>query len=187
MNSALLWSILFWGWIALELSVALLTRTRSNRGCVADRGTQIVLILVIASAMTTASFLAAMHLMPIPLPGLKLVSLLLMMTGLLVRLTAIFSLGKSFSANVAMRTGQQLKHDGLYALVRHPSYTGLWLIFLAYGLHRGDGLSVAVALVPTTAVLIYRIQVEEAVLRSAFGEAYDDYARTTRRLIPFLY
>jgi protein-S-isoprenylcysteine O-methyltransferase Ste14 len=97
------------------------------------------------------------------------------------------SLGKSFSANVALRNGQQLKRDGLYAWARHPSSTGLWLIFLAYGLHSGDGLSVAIAIVPTTIVLIYRIRVEEAVLRSAFGKAYDDYARSTRRLIPFVY
>jgi protein-S-isoprenylcysteine O-methyltransferase Ste14 len=39
---------------------------------------------------------------------------------------------------------------------------------------------------PTAAVLI-RIHVEEIALRSAFGAEYDEYAATTKRLIPGVY
>lgn len=189
MSPALLWSVLFWLWIALEVYVALLTRTRRGQGNTADRGTQLLLWLTIALAMTAGGFLEAMHLAPIALPAatLKLCSLLLIAAGLLLRIAAIRTLGKAFSANVAIRNSQQIKRDGLYRWMRHPSYTGMLLIFFACGLHRNDWLALAVALLPTTAVLLYRIHVEESTLRSAFGTAYDDYARSTRRLIPFVY
>jgi protein-S-isoprenylcysteine O-methyltransferase Ste14 len=35
--------------------------------------------------------------------------------------------------------------------------------------------------------LLYRIHVEEAALMQAFGEAYRDYSRTTKRLLPGIY
>jgi len=44
-----------------------------------------------------------------------------------------------------------------------------------------------VAIVPTTAALIYRIQVEEMALREAFGEEYVRYSRVTKRLVPGVY
>jgi protein-S-isoprenylcysteine O-methyltransferase Ste14 len=34
---------------------------------------------------------------------------------------------------------------------------------------------------------IRRIQIEEAVLTEQFGNAYIDYAKKTKRLIPFIY
>jgi protein-S-isoprenylcysteine O-methyltransferase Ste14 len=39
---------------------------------------------------------------------------------------------------------------------------------------------------PTAAVL-YRIHVEEKALRGAFGAEYDEYSKTTKRLIPGVY
>ena len=41
--------------------------------------------------------------------------------------------------------------------------------------------------VPFAVAAAYRIRVEEAVLREAFNEDYDDYARSTWRLLPWVY
>jgi protein-S-isoprenylcysteine O-methyltransferase Ste14 len=38
-----------------------------------------------------------------------------------------------------------------------------------------------------TASVMYRIHVEEKALRSAFGAEYDEYAKTTKRLVPGVY
>jgi protein-S-isoprenylcysteine O-methyltransferase Ste14 len=45
----------------------------------------------------------------------------------------------------------------------------------------------ALAVVAPTAALLYRIGVEEAALRAAFGEEYLAYTRETKRLIPGLF
>jgi protein-S-isoprenylcysteine O-methyltransferase Ste14 len=41
--------------------------------------------------------------------------------------------------------------------------------------------------VPPTVALLYRIRIEEAALREAFGEEYVAYSNTTKRLVPGLY
>jgi protein-S-isoprenylcysteine O-methyltransferase Ste14 len=111
----------------------------------------------------------------------------ILIAGLAIRTVAIFTLGKAFSANVAVRSGQQLQRGGLYHFVRHPSYTGLELILLAYAMHTRTWACFAVFLIPPTLALLFRIRVEEAALRLTFGSEYEDYCRATKRLIPGVY
>jgi protein-S-isoprenylcysteine O-methyltransferase Ste14 len=106
---------------------------------------------------------------------------------LAVRWIAIFNLGRSFSANVAIQQEQKVHRAGLYRFVRHPSYLGLLIIFVSVGLHSRNWLGLAVAVMPPLAALMYRIYVEEAALNEAFGEEYAEYTRTTKRLVPGVY
>jgi protein-S-isoprenylcysteine O-methyltransferase Ste14 len=115
---------------------------------------------------------------------LKVVSLV---AALAIRWTAVLTLGKAFSANVAIRETQEVMRTGRYGVVRRPSYLGLWMVFGAAGIHSRNCISFAMAVVPTTAALIYRIRVEEAALREAFGEEYMEYRRVTKRLVPAMW
>jgi protein-S-isoprenylcysteine O-methyltransferase Ste14 len=115
------------------------------------------------------------------------VAIPLIVAGLIVRWVAIFSLGKAFSANVAIRDTQTLYRSGLYSVVRHPSYSGMLLIFLAIAVADRNWLSAAIVLILPAAALLYRIHVEEAALHHAFGAQYADYCTTTKRLIPGIY
>ena len=183
-----LWEFLIWGWVGLEAVIALATRTRRGQGTVQDRGSQLLIWVVITFSFFAAGWAATPGLdMPLNHHTLRIVGIALIVLGLMVRIVAIATLGKAFSANVAIRSSQALKRSGLYCVVRHPSYLGMEIIFLGLGVggHNWGGLAVIFAL-PTAAVL-YRIHVEEIALRSAFGADYDDYARTTRRLIPGVY
>jgi protein-S-isoprenylcysteine O-methyltransferase Ste14 len=118
---------------------------------------------------------------------LKPLALAALVAGLTIRLIAIFTLGRSFSANVAIRAEQKLQRVGLFRLVRHPSYLGLELIFLAVGLRTCNLASFAIMLVLPTAALLFRIHIEEAALLQAFGEDYAAYCQETKRLIPGIY
>jgi protein-S-isoprenylcysteine O-methyltransferase Ste14 len=71
--------------------------------------------------------------------------------------------------------------------MRHPSYTGLLLAYLALGVRSLNWVSVGIIMVPVMAALLYRIRVEEAVLTQAFGEQYRAYCAATPRLIPGVY
>jgi protein-S-isoprenylcysteine O-methyltransferase Ste14 len=107
--------------------------------------------------------------------------------GLVIRWSAIYTLGRSFSANVAIHSTQTLNRSGLFRYMRHPSYTGMVVIFLAMGLRTRNWLGLAFSVVPPVLALLYRIHVEEAALTGAFGEQYTEYSRTTKRLIPGVY
>jgi protein-S-isoprenylcysteine O-methyltransferase Ste14 len=184
-----IWRVLFYGWTAMEIFIAIATRTRSGGGKQLDRGSMAILWITIVASITAAEFVAGLE-GPNMLGGahwLTIAAIVLMVAGLCVRCVAIVSLGKAFSANVAIRDTQTVYRAGLYRLVRHPSYSGMLLIFISIGLHEQNWLAAALVTVPTAAALLYRIHVEESALGAAFGAQYLDYCRTTKRLIPGIY
>jgi protein-S-isoprenylcysteine O-methyltransferase Ste14 len=118
---------------------------------------------------------------------LQTAGLALLILGLAIRWTAVLTLGASFSTNVAIHATQTLHTTGLYRWVRHPSYTGMLIVFIAIGVYQRNWISLAVVLILPTAALLYRIHVEEMALTEAFGEQYLEYCRTAKRLFPGIY
>ncbi len=188
-NLSGLWKVLDWAWIASEVLILVATRTRRSTGNVRDRGSLLILWPVIVASVTVSEWIGAAQ-QPTMFAGaqwVKTLSVAILAAGLTIRWTAMATLGKRFSANVAIHTSQTLHRTGLFRFVRHPSYTGLLLIFVALGMHTRNWWGLAVMLIPTTAALLYRIHVEEAALVGAFGQEYRDYSRTTKHLIPGIY
>lgn len=176
-------------WALGEILIALITTTGRRQGKIQDRGTQIILWIVIIASFKVDEWMHKVF--PVNMPGsyswLPLTALWVFIIGLGVRAAAIVTLGRAFSANVAMRAGQKLQRSGLYRVVRHPSYLGLELILLACALHARTWACFFVALIPPTLAVLYRIHVEEAALCVAFGAEYEDYRRATKKLIPGVY
>lgn len=112
------------------------------------------------------------------------VGLVLALLGLALFAWARRALGGGYSGHVSVRTEQPLVRSGPYAVIRHPAYAGYLLMALgiSLGYASAAGLaSVAVLLLPA---VLYRMGVEERMLAAHFGDAYRQYARGTRRLIP---
>jgi len=189
MTLSLVWQLLFYGWFASEILVGIATRTTRSSGKVHDRGSLLTLWIVITASVTACQWISETHARNMfgGAQALKTAGVVVMLVGLAIRWAAIFTLGKSFSSNVAIQDSQQITRAGLYRLVRHPSYLGLLLVFLAVGLHSRNWVSFAVVLVPTIAALLYRILVEEAALAETFGEEYVAYSKETKRLVPGVY
>lgn len=189
MNLEFFFKVLSAVWVAGEILIALITTTRGGRGRIQDRGSQIIIWVVMVGSFNAEEWMRGF--LRINMPGsdswLLPLALAVLVLGLAIRAVSIVTLGRAFSANVALRAGQTLRRSGLYALVRHPSYLGLELILLGLALHPRIWACFAVVLIPPTLALLYRIHVEEHALRQAFGAEYEDYSRTTRRLIPGIY
>jgi hypothetical protein len=101
-----IWEVLFfYAWIASEILIAVLTRTRrGSGGTVHDRGSMLILWLVIASSITACEWIGQTH-QPDMFDGahwLKVTALIVIAVGLAIRWSAVFFLGKAFSANVAI-------------------------------------------------------------------------------------
>jgi protein-S-isoprenylcysteine O-methyltransferase Ste14 len=106
--------------------------------------------------------------------------------GGVLRVWPVFVLGNRFSGLVAIQPGHTLVTGGIFSVVRNPSYLGLLINSLGWGLAFRSGVGVlltALMLVP----LVARIRSEEALLRSQFGRAYDDFCARTWRLVPGVY
>jgi protein-S-isoprenylcysteine O-methyltransferase Ste14 len=189
MSILLLWGALYWAWVASEVVILLVTRTRRDGGRVRDRGSLLILWPVIIASLTVGIYLGETrpHTMFGGAHWVRYASLVLLAAGLVLRWSAIVTLGKSFSANVAIHETQTLNRSGLFGAVRHPSYLGMLVIFIAVGMHSRNWLGLAVTVIPPMAALLYRIHVEELALEDAFGEQYAEYRKTTKRLIPWVW
>ena len=118
---------------------------------------------------------------------IQLIGLVFLILGVILRLMVVYNLGKYFTVDVTIRKDHQLKTDGFYKLVRHPSYAFSLLTFVGLAIVLNNYIAAIVLLVPVFFMFIYRINIEEKALRDQFGKNYSDYMKKTKRLIPFIY
>ncbi|WP_147341230.1 methyltransferase family protein [Actinomadura logoneensis] len=119
--------------------------------------------------------------------GVFLAATAIMLAGLAVRFWAIATLGRFFRSSVHVQEGHRVVSGGPYRYVRHPSYTGLMLIFVGIALSFGNIVALAIFLVGVSVAMLIRIRVEERVLSEELGDAYREFARTRARLIPHVW
>ncbi|HJT17962.1 MAG TPA: isoprenylcysteine carboxylmethyltransferase family protein [Thermoanaerobaculia bacterium] len=115
------------------------------------------------------------------------VGIILMLTGIAIRWTAIATLKRYFTVDVAIARDHKVIDSGLYAIVRHPSYAGSLISCFGLGLAFCNWLSFAVVMLFAIVGIAYRIAVEEDALLDALGDDYRRYASRTKRLIPGIY
>ncbi len=117
---------------------------------------------------------------------LRWLGVVLFTAGGALRLWPVFVLGDRFSGLVAIQPGHTLVTGGVYGVIRHPSYLGLLVNSLGWGLafRSGVGVLLTALLLPP---LLARIRAEERLLRAHFGEPYETFCARTSRLIPGLY
>jgi len=122
--------------------------------------------------------------LPLQLPSnvyLQFIGVVLTVIGYFLFIWSVRARGR-FSVSWAMPEDQKLVSWGPYRYVRHPSYSGYFLMFVGFFLM----WSSVVAVLPLFAVLgYYRVTFdEEAFLVRRFGDAYREYQRKTGRFAP---
>lgn len=117
---------------------------------------------------------------------IRWLGVVLFAAGGALRIWPVFVLGNRFSGLVAIQPGHTLVTNGIYGVIRHPSYLGLLINSLGWSLafRSGVGVLLTVLLIPP---LLARINAEEKLLRSEFGDDYNAYRSRTWRLIPRIY
>lgn len=181
--------VLTFAWPVSEIVLAIRFRARGRNAGTRDRGSTVLLLVVIVAALGVAP--ALRHYPPTRIEPSSavydVVALACLLAGVSLRWSAILTLGRLFTINVAIDKDHSLILVGPFRWLRHPAYSGLLLAFLGVALSLRNWLSVAIVMVPISLALLYRMEVEEQALRERFGEAYERYAARTRRLIPFFY
>jgi len=177
--------VVFFAWLMIDVIVVFRLKT----GSAENRDHRSLKLLMIGGPVVYATCIAlsygtmgAMHSV-----SLQWIGVAIMVIGIAVRSLAIAQLGRFHTPNVAIRSDHQLKAEGMYAYVRHPSYLGAMIAFFGFALSLGNWLSVIVMMSLTTCLYLYRIKEEEAALADAFGDAFRQYAARTKRLIPWVY
>jgi protein-S-isoprenylcysteine O-methyltransferase Ste14 len=111
--------------------------------------------------------------------------LVVLIFGVILRITALLQIGRGFSTKVERSDNQRLQTSGIYGMVRHPLYCATLLQVLGTGLML-NSLVAFIFLPLCIAGVIVRIRKEERFMTAEFQE-YQGYMKKTRRLIPWLY
>jgi protein-S-isoprenylcysteine O-methyltransferase Ste14 len=160
--------------------------TKSNRS--SDKFS-ILVILIMSSASVVFSVVewayftdaaASLNLMSI-------VGLVLLVSGITVRIWAIQTLGKHFTATATLNADHSLIKDGPYRFVRHPSYLGAFMAILGTPLFLNASWAILFVIAAMSIAYYIRISVEEKMLSNYFGTSYEHYKLSTKRIIPYIW
>lgn len=107
-----------------------------------------------------------------------------MLAGFFFIITGVGLFYKGWKQVHYTRQNKTLVTDGLYALSRHPQYTGLFIAIFGEGIIHWPTLF-SVGLFPIIILIYYRLaKKEEAKMLNQFGEEYQIYLEKTPMFIP---
>jgi protein-S-isoprenylcysteine O-methyltransferase Ste14 len=174
-------------WLGAEAYLILKDRVRGKGTTDIDRRTRNFNIAATVVSLALGLVLNWVKVLPFGTPGASTflwIGIGVMLLGLILRHWSIISLGRFFRTTIELEKGQKVIDNGPYRYIRHPSYAGIILFFIGYGIVSKDWLSLGVAVFLPTASLIYRIQIEEKELAEGMGPDYVAYQKRTKKLLP---
>jgi protein-S-isoprenylcysteine O-methyltransferase Ste14 len=106
--------------------------------------------------------------------------------GIPLLLWVHLALGRNFSPTLRVRTNHQLVLEGPYRWVRHPMYSALLVLHIAYFLLSENLLIGILGIGVMVVVMAIRTREEERLMLATFGEQYRAYMRRTGQFLPRL-
>jgi protein-S-isoprenylcysteine O-methyltransferase Ste14 len=175
-------------WCASEILLNRILHSGSGDKKDQDQGSIRIIWIMIALAISLGIIFSAKIMVPISnLLLFPYIGLIIIIVGMIFRFISIWTLGRLFTVDVTIRENHKIKKDGVYKIIRHPSYSGSLLSFIGFGISLNNWLSLIIVTVLITIALVHRINIEEKILTEQFGSDYLNYKENTYRLIPWIY
>jgi len=109
---------------------------------------------------------------------------LLLAAGLWLFHRSHVDLGTNWSITLQVREGHTLVTRGVYARVRHPMYSSLFLQALGQAVAVPNWVAGPSYFAALWLLVAFRLGPEERMMRDRFGAEWDAYAARTKRLVP---
>ena len=144
-------------------------------------------VMPIVIALMGMSFVSRASDAPVKLLEAIIITMVFFL-GSSIRIWAIAQLGVlRFKFNIAFREKQTLKTDGLHGLVRHPTYTAMMLVVIAYAITTHSWVAGILGILSAVFGFQFRIHFEEIALQQQYGKEYERYRANTPMWLPFLH
>ena len=167
----------------LQPAYSLLERQRTRE----DRWTAVqILWTVYATQIAVLVELVVRRRSALPMDWVAWSAAVIMVAGLVLRSWSFVTLGRFFTWNVEVKPGQKIIRTGPYRFLRHPSYTGALMMFVASGVLLRSWVAALFAAIALVLAFKRRVRHEERLLKETFPD-YDAYAARTGGLFPRLF
>jgi len=182
------WIVTFWLCIVPEIVLSAVLRSGTARK--SDKGSKAIVIAAANLAMIIGFGVA------IAFPGFSIyphwsaffdAGIVVWLSGTLFRFYSMRTLGRFFTYDVAVSSGQHVVERGPYRWIRHPSYLGSLVANIGIGMTLTNWLAMFLPALCLGIAYAYRITIEERALLEGLGTPYREYMRRTRRLVPFVF
>jgi protein-S-isoprenylcysteine O-methyltransferase Ste14 len=177
--------------VLVFLSYETLLRRRSDgaaswHGDDADRSsTRLIVVAYVVVVVVNVGFgMTSVGVIP---PTWRWLGIGMMVAGLALRAWAMTTLGSYYTRTLRTVEAQAVVETGPYGVVRHPGYSASLLVWVGYAVALGNWIATILTIGVLGAVYVWRINAEEALLRTSLGNEYATYQHRTKRLVPFLY
>jgi len=119
-------------------------------------------------------------------PVHSIIGMALVIIGFTIMIVGQVTLRRNYSGTVLIRVDHQLITHGIYRFTRNPIYLGAIIVFTGLPVYVTslDGFLASLVLIP---IILNRIRLEEELLTEEFQDAYQQYKKTSKKLIPFIY
>ncbi|MDL5155396.1 methyltransferase family protein [Actinomycetospora termitidis] len=107
------------------------------------------------------------------------------LAGVGLRVWAMRTLQGHYAHALRVVDGQPVVRTGPYAVVRHPGYLGVLLLWVGAGIAARNALAPVLTPAAVGTAYRHRIEAEDALLRRDLP-GYDEYAAGTPRLVPLV-
>jgi protein-S-isoprenylcysteine O-methyltransferase Ste14 len=121
-----------------------------------------------------------------PFSPMQLVSWLFLLSSLILALHGFYLLGKYGKPDGSIDRTTIFVRRGLYRFIRHPLYTSL-LVFGAGVFFKEPSFIAGGLLVCVSVFLFLTAKMEEKLNTTKFGVEYEQYKKSTKMMIPFLF
>jgi protein-S-isoprenylcysteine O-methyltransferase Ste14 len=184
-----IWMVTYWLCFVPEIVLSILLRSKKTAQR-SDKGSKLIVIAA-ANLAVMVGFTVAMA-----LPGFSIgrawkiffdAGIAIWLSGSLFRFYSMRILGRFFTYDVAVSTGQHVVERGPYRWLRHPSYLGSLAAEIGFGMTMTNWVAMLLPALCIGAAYAYRIPLEEKALLQGLGSPYGEYMRRTWRLIPYVY
>ena len=119
-------------------------------------------------------------------PSSFFVGVAILVSGCIFAIWARRYLGTNWSGTITVKKEHELVRNGPYSFARHPIYTGFIMGIAGSAIALGELRGILAVFLFIVAYL-RKIRIEEKWLIAHFGQAYKDYRKDVRALIPFIF
>jgi protein-S-isoprenylcysteine O-methyltransferase Ste14 len=177
--------IVFWGFVASWLASALWADRTAGTASWRAQGPLYATGLAFCAMLAAATFAFAFlreRLWP-PHLALDVAMIALQLAGIAWCWWARVIIGRLWSGGVVVKEGHRVIDSGPYAAMRHPIYSGAFLVLAPHALVKARPLDLLVC-AGFIAFFAAKARVEERFLREQLGEAYERYQERVPMLWP---